>query len=115
MARRGCISSDTRRARAKPGVEAWLVDRYGGQMQARIDEAKQTMKGWSQADFDRLQAEAEAIEAGLAKALGDGLPADSTAVQALIRRQHAWVGASWNPPADPRGLHRSGRPLPGEP
>jgi MerR family transcriptional regulator, thiopeptide resistance regulator len=78
--------------------EAWLVDRYGRQMQARIDEAKQTMKGWSQADFDRLQAEAEAIEAGLAKALGDGLPADSTAVQALIRRQHAWVGASWNRP-----------------
>jgi DNA-binding transcriptional MerR regulator len=78
--------------------EAWLVDRYGGEMQQRIDEARQQMRGWKQADFDRMMVEAEAIEAALAKALADGLPADSTTVQDLMRRQCAWVGASWNRP-----------------
>ena len=36
--------------------EAWLVERYGDQMQAQIDEANAQFKGWSQADFDRVQA-----------------------------------------------------------
>ena len=49
--------------------------------------------------FDAMQAEAEAIEAGMAKALVDGLPADCAAVTALMRRQHAWIGKSWNKPA----------------
>ena len=76
--------------------EAWLVDRFGGDMQARIDESKEKMKGFTQADLDRMQAERESIEAGLADALGQGLPADSAPVQALTKRHHAWVGASWN-------------------
>jgi hypothetical protein len=43
-----------------------------------------------------MQAEADAIEAGMAKALVDGLPVDSAAVTAWIRRQHAWITRSWN-------------------
>ena len=78
--------------------EAWLVNRYGGEMQTRIDDAKQKMKGWTQADFDRMQAEAGEIEDGLAKALRDGAPASSATVQALMKRHHAWIGASWNRP-----------------
>lgn len=78
--------------------EAWLVDRYGGDMRARIDAGKQKMKGWSQAEFDAGMAEIEAIEAGLARALGDGLPADAAAVQGLIRRHHAWVARAWPQP-----------------
>jgi hypothetical protein len=68
-------------------------------MRAHIDDAKAGMNGWKQSDFDAMQAEAEAIEAGMAKALIDGLPADSGAVTALMRRQHAWVCKSWNKPA----------------
>ena len=81
------------------GYEKELVERHGPQMQAHIDHAKQGMAGWKQADYDAMQAEAEAIEAGMAKALVDGLPADSAAVTALMRRQHAWIGKSWNRPA----------------
>ena len=76
--------------------EQELVERYGEAMQGRIDDARRGMAGWSQGDFDAMQAEAEAIEAAVAKALADGLPVDSAAVTALMRRQHAWVSKSWN-------------------
>ncbi|MBS0361271.1 MAG: MerR family transcriptional regulator [Proteobacteria bacterium] len=76
--------------------EKELVDRHGPAMQGHIDHAKQGMAGWKQADYDAMQAEVEAIEAGMAKALADGLPADAAAVQALMKRQHAWVSKGWN-------------------
>ena len=76
--------------------EAWLIDRYGGDMRARIDDSRSAMNGVKQAGFDALMAEAEAIEAAMAKALVDGLPADSEAVGAIMARHCAWVGKSWN-------------------
>ena len=79
--------------------EAWLVARYGDRMQARIDEANAQFKGWTQGDFDRVQAEFSALEDELAQALAQGLPAGSEAVRAITRRLHAWIGRSWNRPA----------------
>jgi DNA-binding transcriptional MerR regulator len=76
--------------------EAWLVERYGDQMQTRIDEAKAQFKGWTQAEFDRSQAEFAGFEIELAEAMSQGLPADSEAVKAITRRIHAWIGRSWN-------------------
>ncbi|MFI4964460.1 MAG: MerR family transcriptional regulator [Caulobacterales bacterium] len=76
--------------------EKELVEKCGPEMQARIDQSKAGMAGWKQADFDAMQAEADSIEAGMAKALVDGLPVDSAAVTAWIRRQHAWITRSWN-------------------
>jgi DNA-binding transcriptional MerR regulator len=81
------------------GYEKELVEKHGAGMLKHIDDAKAGMAGWKQADFDAMQAEAEAIETGMAKALVDGLPADSAAVTALMRRHHAWIGKSWNKPA----------------
>lgn len=76
--------------------EAELVARYGEKMQARLDHAKRGMKHWKQADFDQMSAEVEAIEADFAKSLADGVPADSDAVRAVVRRQHAWIARSWS-------------------
>ncbi|MDB5423769.1 MAG: transcriptional regulator, MerR family [Phenylobacterium sp.] len=76
--------------------EAWLVDRFGGEVQGWIDESKATMKGWTGEDFARQETENEAIEADYATALAEGLPADCATVQAIVRRQHAWIGKSWN-------------------
>ena len=75
--------------------EAQLVERFGGDTQARIDDAKIRMQAASPADLDRLKAEVEEIESGMADALGQGLPASSAPVQALIKRHHAWVGTMW--------------------
>jgi DNA-binding transcriptional MerR regulator len=76
--------------------EKELVEKHGPAMQDHIDQAKKGMSGWKQADYDAMQAEVEAIEAGMAKALADGLPADAAAVKALMKRQHAWVSKGWN-------------------
>ena len=81
------------------GYEKELVEKHGADMQGHIDQAKAGMAGWRQADFDAMQTEVEAIEAGMAKALVDGLPVDSSAVAALMRRHHAWIGKSWSRPA----------------
>ena len=86
------------------GYEKELVEKHGSDMQKRIDHAKAGMAGWKQADYDAMQAEAEAIEAGMAKALVDGLPVDSGAVTALMRRQQAWIGKGWNREAPAKAL-----------
>jgi DNA-binding transcriptional MerR regulator len=76
--------------------EAWLVDRFGGQVRVQIEDAKAKVNGWSQGDFDGHLAEAETIEIALAQAMADGLPVDSTTVKQLIGRLHDWVGRGWN-------------------
>ncbi len=77
--------------------EAWLIERYGddgaGQV---IAGAKAHMEKMTKGDFAALQAEAAALEADMAKALSQGLPADSDAVGAIMRRWWAWVGKGWN-------------------
>ena len=78
--------------------EEELVEKHGSEMQDHINDAKAGMAGWKQSDFDAMQAEADAIETGMAKALVDGLPVNSDTVSALMRRQHAWIGKSWNKP-----------------
>jgi len=79
--------------------EKELIEKHGLAMQDHIKTAKAGMAGWKQSDFDGMQAEADAIEVGMAKALVDGLPVDSATVTGLMRRQHAWIARSWNRPA----------------
>jgi MerR family transcriptional regulator, thiopeptide resistance regulator len=74
------------------------VTRFGGNVRARIEEAKTRIKGWSTAEFDQHLAEVERIEVALAKAHTEGVPADSVEVSELIRRLHGWIGRGWNEP-----------------
>ncbi|MFC3079124.1 MerR family transcriptional regulator [Phenylobacterium terrae] len=89
--------------------EDWLVDRFGPGMAEEIAASKAKLKGASAADMARLQAEAEAIETAMAKALAEGLPADSSAVQALMRRHHDWVAAFWRRPPTAEAFAGLGR------
>lgn len=97
------------------GYEKELVEKHGPAMQDYIDHAKAGMAGWTQVDFDAMQSEAEAIEIGMARALVDGLPVDSSAVTALMRRQHAWIGKSWNRPAPAAAFKGLGQMYLGDP
>ncbi len=80
----------------QPEYEAYLVDRFGDKARTSIDASKAALKGWSKGDWERSSREYAGVEAGLGKALADGVPATSEAVQALIRRHHAWVAVMWN-------------------
>jgi MerR family transcriptional regulator, thiopeptide resistance regulator len=79
--------------------EGWLVERGGEPMKAAIATAKAGMKDWKQAQYDAAQAEQMEIEAAMATALTEGLPADCATVQALMKRHHAWIEKMWNRPA----------------
>ena len=72
------------------------MKRFGGQVQAQINDTKAKIGQWSQADFDRHMHEGEAIQAALAEAMADELPADSADVRGLVRRLHDWVGRGRN-------------------
>ena len=79
--------------------EAWLVDRYGPDMRGRIDETKRKLAELAPAQVRDMAAEGKAVEDDLVRAFGQALPADSGAVQGLMRRHHAWVSHAWNRPA----------------
>ena len=76
--------------------EAQIIERFGESARASIEASKTALKKWSKADWERWGREYAEVEASLGKALADGLPWDSEAAQALIRRHHAWVGAMWS-------------------
>lgn len=76
-------------------AEAWLRGRYGPEIQSKIEHSKTTMKGWSKAEVKAFEDEIRAFEAAIAKAMADGLPADSAAVQGLMRGHCAWIGRGW--------------------
>ena len=78
--------------------EAWLIERHGKGAEAEIAHSKAVMKDWKAGDFQDFKAEVEAIEADLAKAMTGGLPPDSAAVTAIMRRHHAFVARSWKKP-----------------
>lgn len=76
--------------------EAEIIERFGEQARASIEASRTALKTWSKADWAKWGGEYAAVEAGIGKALANGLPADSDEVRALIRRHHAWVAAMWN-------------------
>jgi DNA-binding transcriptional MerR regulator len=76
--------------------EAEIVERFGEGARASIEASRTALKSWSKADWERWGGEYAAVEAGMGKALADGLPLDSDEVRALIRRHHAWVAVMWN-------------------
>jgi DNA-binding transcriptional MerR regulator len=78
--------------------EAWLIERLGDEGKAReaINAAKAKLKSLTKAEFGDFQAEQKALEADMAKALTQGLPADSDAVGAIMRRWWAWIAEGWN-------------------
>lgn len=89
--------------------EAWLIDRYGGDMPERIAQAKQRRQAMSKDQVKALIADGQALEADIAKALTDGLPADSDAVGAIMRRWWDWIGFSWNRAPTPEAFTGLGR------
>ena len=84
--------------------ERWLVDRYGGDMQARIDRTKANMKSWSKADWQAFTDEGKAIGEAMGKALGEGLPPDSEPVCELMRRHYAWTARAWGARPSPEAF-----------
>lgn len=84
--------------------EAWLIDRGGNEMAARIEESKKAMKGRSKDELQAAMDANEANEAAVAKAMERGVPADSAEVMNLMRQRRAWVAQMWNKNVEPESF-----------
>lgn len=73
--------------------EAWLVERYGPDMQSHIETSRKSMAGADK--MASMMAELKDVEEGLAEGLRRGLPPQATALDPMIERHRAWVAASW--------------------
>ena len=85
------------------GHEQWLVDRFGGAMQAEIDRGKARLAGMSEEQRLAAFAEGGAAEEALVECFRHGLQPDDPQVVPSIGRHHAWITSMWGrecpPPA----------------
>ena len=90
--------------------EAWLTERLGeGKAVEAIATAKAKLSSLTKAEFNAFQAEQLEMEAEVAKALTQGLPADSDAVSAVMRRWWGWIAKGWNREPTPEAFTGLGR------
>lgn len=81
--------------------EAWLIETHGGDMPERIAQSQAGTKDWTTRDGVAFQEEAKAIEYDMARALTQGLPADSEVVRKIMQRHWNWVAKAWNRRPEP--------------
>ena len=85
--------------------EAWLIDRYGGNMPERIAASKRKYEAQTERERKVLIDELKSVEEAWADAMRNGIPADSSALDPLLKRHRAWVSAMWNRPCPPGAYH----------
>ena len=76
-------------------AEDWLRSHFGPGVQDRIDRSRAIGAGWSDEDREAYFREGRAFDAGVAKAIKEGLPASSETVQGLVRAHCATVCRGW--------------------
>ncbi len=83
------------------GYEAWLIERYGGDMPERIAASRRQYESLSDAEKAMLDSELAEVEAAWAGAMRNGVAADSLALAPLLERHRQWVAAMWTRPCPP--------------
>jgi DNA-binding transcriptional MerR regulator len=85
--------------------EAWLIERFGGDMPDRIAVSKKKYESLSEAEKAALNTELVEVETAWADSMKNGVPADSTALDPLLKRHRAWVATMWDKPCPPGAYH----------
>lgn len=81
--------------------EAWLIEKYGGDMPDRIAVSRKKYERLTAAERQALMDELAEVEQAWADAMKNGVPADSRALDPLLQRHRAWVAAMWDKPVPP--------------
>ena len=84
--------------------EAWLTERYGGDMAERIEMSKRSYAELSEAAKAELQDQLKDLETAWAGAMVEGIPADSPALDPVLEQFRAWVAIMWGRPCSPEAL-----------
>ncbi|MEQ1901120.1 MAG: MerR family transcriptional regulator [Devosia sp.] len=85
--------------------EAWLTEKFGGDIPERIAVSKKKYEARSEPEKAALQKELLDVELAWADAMKNGVPADSAALEPLLKRHRAWVATMWNRPCPPGAYH----------
>lgn len=84
--------------------ERWLVEKYGGDMPARIADSRRKYESLTDAEKQGLQDELGELERAWVEAMKNGVPADSAALDPLTGRFRDWVAYMWNRPCPPEAF-----------
>ena len=85
--------------------EAWLIEKYGGDLPQHIATSKKKYAALSEADKAALMNELAEVELAWADAMKNGVPAEGKALDPLLKRHRAWVAAMWDRPCPPGAYH----------
>lgn len=77
--------------------EKQIIERFGEQGKAHIEESKQNAKKWTKADEENFKKEFAEICEELTHLLGEGCNYDSKEVQVVVRKHYLWLKQSWTP------------------
>jgi DNA-binding transcriptional MerR regulator len=77
--------------------EKQIIERFGEQGKAHIEESKQNAKKWSKVDEEKLQQEFVAICKELTHLLDQDCEVSAKEVQSVIRRHYLWLKNFWTP------------------
>lgn len=85
--------------------EAWLIEKYGGDLPERIAISKKKYEAMSEAEKRTLLDELTEVELAWAEAMTNGVPAEAASLDPLLKRHRAWVAAMWGKPCPPGAYH----------
>ncbi len=82
--------------------EAWLIERYGGDMPERIETSRKTWSELTKAEQQAMQDELRELELGIAEGLRRNVPRESRSLDPLLERHRSWVSMMWDRPCPPQ-------------
>lgn len=85
--------------------ERQIIERFGEQGRAAIEESKENAKKWSKADENNFKKEGEEICKELASLLKQNFKASSKEVQQVIRKHYLWISRCWTPTKESYASH----------
>ena len=81
--------------------EAWLIERYGGDMAERVEHSRQAYARLDEEGRAGVMAELAELEGAVAEGLRRDIPAGGDALGPVIARHRAWVARMWGAPCPP--------------
>lgn len=82
--------------------EAWLVERYGPDMEARIEESRAKFSKLDDAGRKAALKTLEGIETDLVEAYRRGVAPGAKALAPVLKRHNEWVAYMWGRPCPPQ-------------
>lgn len=77
--------------------ERQIIERFGEQGKAAIEESKQNVKKWSKKDEENYKKEYEEICKELTRLIEKNFQVNTKEVQSVIRRHYLWLSKCWTP------------------